>query len=70
MNDIENEGAIKNGQSRDAGNIIHTRHWTKTKKSNKTIHTTQKNNKMRNTDHTTKPTAIPRAREGYSVPAS
>ena len=26
------EGAIKNGQSRDTGNIGHTRHKTKTKK--------------------------------------
>jgi hypothetical protein len=49
----------------------HTRHWTKTNKTNKnTNNTTQKNNKMSNTDHTTKPTAIPRTREGYSVPAS
>jgi hypothetical protein len=30
------EGAIKNGQSRDTGNIGHTRHKTKTKKKTKT----------------------------------
>jgi hypothetical protein len=32
------EGAIKNGQSRDTGNIGHTRHKMKT---NKTTYTTQ-----------------------------
>ena len=29
------EGAIKNGQSRDTGNIGYTRHRTKTNKTNK-----------------------------------
>ena len=60
-----------NGQSRMGNPETHTRHWTKTNKAKKNTHnTTQKNNKMSNTDHTTKPTAIPRTREGYSVPAS
>jgi len=40
------EGAIKNGQSRDTGNIEHTRHMTQTNKTN----TTQKTKKMSNTD--------------------
>ena len=30
------EGAIKNGQARDTGNISHTRHRTKTKKAKNT----------------------------------
>ena len=42
------EGAIKNGQSRDTGNIEHTRHMTQTNKTN----TTQKTKKMSNTDPT------------------
>jgi hypothetical protein len=43
------EGVIKNGKSRDTGNIGYTRHRTKT---NKTNNTTQKRKKMRNTDTT------------------
>jgi len=43
------EGAITNGQSRDSGNIEHSRHRMKT---NKTKHTTQKTEKRINTDHT------------------
>jgi hypothetical protein len=41
------EGAIKNRQSRETGNIEYTRHRTKT---NKTNNTTQKTKKMSNTD--------------------
>ena len=42
------EGAIKNRQSRDIGNIMHTR---LRKKTSKTQHnTTQKTKNMRNTD--------------------
>jgi hypothetical protein len=33
----ETAGAIKNGQSRDTGNINHTRHRTKTNKTQKLI---------------------------------
>ena len=43
------QGAIRNGQPRDTGNIGYTRHRTKT---NKTKNTTQKPTKMRNTDPT------------------
>ena len=43
------ERAIKNGQSRDTGNICYTRHRTKT---NKIKHTTQKTKKRSNTDPT------------------
>ena len=43
------QGAIKNGQSRDTGNIRYTRHRTKT---NKTKNTTQKTKNMSNTDPT------------------
>ena len=35
------EGAIKNGQSRETGNIGFTRHKTKTKKAIKTKQTTK-----------------------------
>jgi len=42
------EGAIKNGQPRDTGNIGYTRHRTKTIKKN----TTQKTKDMSNTDPT------------------
>ena len=43
------QGAIKNGQSRETGNIGYTRHRTKT---NKTKNTTQKIKKMNNTNPT------------------
>jgi hypothetical protein len=43
------EGAIKNGQSRETGNIGHTRHRTKTSKANNTI---QKTKNMSNIDPT------------------
>ena len=47
------EGEIKNGQSRDTGNIRNTRHKTKTKHKNKTTHTQhRKLKKMSNTDPT------------------
>jgi hypothetical protein len=50
MDNLEKtEGAIKNGQSRDTGNIRYTRHRTKT---NKTTNTTQKTKKMSNTNLT------------------
>jgi hypothetical protein len=42
------DGAMKNGQSRDTGNIGYTRHRTKTNKT-KTQHRTKK---MSNTDPT------------------
>jgi hypothetical protein len=45
--DMLGVGAIKNGQSRDTGNIRCTRHSTK---KNKTKNTTQKAKKMSNTD--------------------
>ena len=41
------KGTIKNGQTRDTGNIVYTRHRTKT---NKTRNTTQKTTKISNTD--------------------
>jgi hypothetical protein len=41
------EGVIKNGQSRDTGNIGYTRHMTKT---NKTKNTTHKTKELSNTD--------------------
>ena len=44
------EVAIKNGQSRDIGNIGHTRNRTKTNRIKKT----QKTKKMSNTDPTKK----------------
>jgi hypothetical protein len=45
-------GAIKNGQSRNTGNIWHTRH--RTKKNNTQQHyTTQKTKKMSKTSPTT-----------------
>jgi len=49
-----NKVAIKNGQSRDTGNIDHTRHRTTT---SKTKNTTQHRNlkKMSNMDPTNKP---------------
>jgi hypothetical protein len=43
------EEAIKNGQSRETGNIGYTRHMTKT---NKKKNTTQKTKKMSNTGFT------------------
>ena len=43
------EGAIKNAQSRETGNIVYTRHRTET---NKAKHTIQKNWKMSNTGPT------------------
>ena len=43
----ETEGAIKNGQSRETGNIRYTKHRTKT---NKAKHTIQKTKKRSNTD--------------------
>ena len=46
------EGAIKNRQPRDIGNIGHTRHGTKT---NKAQNTTQKTKRMSNTDPTKYP---------------
>jgi hypothetical protein len=51
INVIENmKGQLRSGQSRVIGNIEHTRHRTKT---NKTNHTTQKlKGKMSNTDPT------------------
>jgi len=45
------EGAIKNGQSRDTGNIGHTIHRTKINKAQK-HNKTQKTKKMSNTDPT------------------
>jgi hypothetical protein len=42
---------IKNGQSRNTGNIRHTKHKTKTNKTKK-CNTTQKIKKMINTDST------------------
>ena len=44
------EGAIKNGQSRDIGNIVQARHRTKTNK--RKHNTTQKTRKMNNTNPT------------------
>jgi hypothetical protein len=44
------EGAIKNGQSRDIGNIVQARHRTKTNK--RKHNTTQKTRKMSNTNPT------------------
>jgi hypothetical protein len=41
------KGAIKNGESRDTGNMGYTRHKTKT---NKRKNITQKTKKMSNTD--------------------
>jgi hypothetical protein len=41
------EGAIKNGQSRENDNIVHTRHTTRQTNQK---HTTQKTNTMSNTD--------------------
>jgi hypothetical protein len=46
------EGAIKNRQPRDIGNIGHKRHGTKT---NKAQNTTQKTKRMSNTDPTKYP---------------
>ena len=44
------EVTIKNGQSRETGNIGYTRHTTKIKKkTNKNHNTTQKTKKMSNT---------------------
>jgi hypothetical protein len=45
------EGAIKNEQSIDTDNIGHTRHRKKTNKT-QNHNTTQKNNKMSNTNPT------------------
>ena len=44
--DTQDEGAIKNGQSRKTANIGYTRHRTK-----KNISTSQKTKKMSNTDY-------------------
>ena len=52
------ERVIKNGQSRDIGNIGQTRHKTKVKK----IKITQKTESMSNTDHTKNPMVKSRAR--------
>jgi len=46
-NPEKTEGAMKNGQSREAGNIVYTRYKTKTNK-----HRTQKTNKMNDMDPT------------------
>jgi len=47
------EGALKNGQSRDIGNIGRTRHRTKIKKiQNQNTETMQKTKMMSNTDLT------------------
>ena len=46
------EGAIKNGQSRDTGNIGYT---GQRRKTNKAKNTTQKTKKMSNTDHNQQP---------------
>jgi hypothetical protein len=46
------EGAIKNGQSIDAGNIEYTRHRTQTNKANNVTQTTKKISSM---DRTKKP---------------
>ena len=46
------EGAIKNGQSIDAGNIEYTRYRTQTNKANNTTQTTKKISSM---DPTKKP---------------
>ena len=61
------EGAIKNGQSRETGNIGYTRHRSK---SNKTKNTTQKTKKMSNTDTHQKLGLNPDALEGQAVPVS
>jgi hypothetical protein len=70
---------MKNGQSRQTGNIGYTRHK---KKTNKTKNTTQKTRKLSNTNPTknttqktrklsnTNPTKNPGAREGQAAPAS
>jgi hypothetical protein len=52
----ETEATITNGQSRDIGNIVHTRHKTKIKKKIQKKNTTQhrKLKKMSNMDHTKK----------------
>jgi len=56
------EGPIKNGQSRDTGNVGYTRHRTKTnKKKNKK---TQKTKKMSNNDSIKKQRMNSCAREG------
>ena len=47
IKDKKTEGAIKNGQSRDTGNIGYTTHRMKT---NKAKNTTQKTKNMSNTD--------------------
>ena len=51
INNRENTGVIKNGQSRETGNIGYTRHRTAT---NKTNNTTQKTKTMSNTATTPK----------------
>jgi hypothetical protein len=48
-------GAIKNGQSRDNGNIGHTRHRTNTNKTQNRTRTTQTIKKKSNTNLTTQP---------------
>ena len=54
--------AIKNGQSRDTGNIGHTRH--KTKKQNKKQNTTQQAKAINNTNPTKKLGVNPGAEDG------
>ena len=58
---------MKNGQSRETGNIVYTRHRTKT---NKIKNTTQKAKKISNKDPTKIPGVNPGTREGKAVPAS
>ena len=50
INFEKSEGTIKNGQSKDTGNIGNTRHRTKTNKKKKIQHnTTQETKKLSNT---------------------
>ena len=61
------EGAIKNGESREAGNIGYMRHRSK---SNKTINTTQKIKIDEQQGPHQKPRMNPSAQEGQAVSAS
>ena len=61
------EGTIKNGESREAGNIGYRRYRSKT---NKPINTTQKMKKDEQQGPHQKPRMTPSAQEGIAVPAS
>ena len=61
---IRENREIKNGQSRETGNIGYSRHKMKT---NKTKNTTQKTKTMSNTDPTKNPGVNPDAREAQAV---